>query len=75
MANRLAEVLRHWRMPVLMVECPDRPDGCVSTTRSALGPVCSACGALIERSISHDIRGRKTEWTGPGIWGGARPGV
>jgi hypothetical protein len=74
MANRLGDVLRQWRLPVLMVECPDRPDGCVSTTRSALGPVYSACGALIERSASHGVRGTRAEWQGSGIWGATRPG-
>jgi hypothetical protein len=41
--------------PTMVVCCPGVPEALTVTVRSRFGPMCSACGAVIDSSPSHAI--------------------
>jgi hypothetical protein len=55
LAATIQEARRQRARPTLVVGCPGVPAAHVITVRSRFGPMCSACGAVIDRSPSHRI--------------------
>jgi hypothetical protein len=55
LAATIREARRQRTRPILVVGCPGVPAAHVITVRSRFGPMCSACGAVIDRSSSHRI--------------------
>jgi hypothetical protein len=39
----------------MVVRCPEIPEAMTLTVRSRCGPMCSACGAMIDSSPSHGV--------------------
>jgi hypothetical protein len=54
-AAAIQEARRQRARPTVVVHCPGIPESHTITVRSRFGPMCSACGAVIDRSPSHTI--------------------
>jgi hypothetical protein len=57
LAAAVQEAWRQRARPTLVVRCPGIPEARTITVRSRFGPMCSACGAVIDRSSSHRVIG------------------
>jgi hypothetical protein len=49
----IREARRQRARPPVVVHCPGIPESQTIAVRSRFGPMCSACGAVIDRSPSH----------------------
>ena len=54
-AAAIQEARRQRARPRVVVRCPGIPESETIAVRSRFGPMCSACGAVIDRSPSHSI--------------------
>jgi hypothetical protein len=52
-AAAIQEARRQRARATVVVHCPGIPESQTITVRSRFGPMCSACGAVIDRSPSH----------------------
>jgi hypothetical protein len=55
LAAAIQEARRQRARSTLIVRCPGLPAAQIITVRSRFGPMCSACGAVIDLSSSHRI--------------------
>ena len=53
--SAVQEARRQRARPAMVVRCPGIPEAMTVTVRSRFGPMCSACGAVIDSSPSHRI--------------------
>ena len=53
--SAIHEARRQRARPAMVVRCPEIPEAMTVTVRSRFGPMCSACGAVIDSSPSHGV--------------------